>query len=74
MSTGEATERLWDDDFSQPGALVPEVMDDAQRERLVSNISGHLGGVSVPVRARAVDYWRNVDKRVGDAVASNVGV
>jgi catalase len=64
-----------DDDFAQPGALVREVMDDAQRERLVANISGHLGsGVSEPVRTRAVDYRRNVDKRVGDAVASNVGV
>lgn len=64
-----------DDDFSQPGRLVREVMDDAQRERLVSNISGHLsGGVSAPVLSRAVDYWRSVDKRVGDAVASKVGV
>src|SRR5690606_18907405 len=31
-----------DDDFGQPGTLVREVMDDAQRERLVANVTGHL--------------------------------
>src|SRR6476661_11034344 len=30
-----------DDDFSQPGTLVREVMDDAAREALVGNIVGH---------------------------------
>src|SRR3546814_2409030 len=29
-----------DDDFSQPGALVRDVMDDGQRERLVAQVSG----------------------------------
>jgi catalase len=63
-----------DDDYGQAGALVREVMDDAQRERLVANITGHLnGGASERMRPRVFDYWRNVDKRVGDAVAANFG-
>ncbi|WP_240197839.1 catalase [Novosphingobium sp. P6W] len=58
-----------DDDWSQPGALVREVMDDAQRERFVTNVSGHLAdGVSEPILVRAFDYWRNVDKDIGDRI------
>ncbi|MFF5894944.1 catalase [Streptomyces argenteolus] len=65
--------RSADDDWSQPGTLVREVMDDAARERLVSNISGHLlDGVSRPVLDRAVQYWRNVDTDLGDRVAKKV--
>ena len=56
-----------DDDWGQPGMLVREVMDDAARERLVSNIVGHLlAGVTEPVLQRAFGYWRNVDKSLGD--------
>jgi hypothetical protein len=41
------TLRPEDDDWSQAGVLVHEVMDDAERERLVSNVAGHLrNGVS----------------------------
>ena len=57
------TPHLDDDDWGQPGTLVREVMDDAARTRLVSNIVGHLlDGVTKPVLERAVEYWRNVDK------------
>ncbi|MEU1280227.1 catalase [Streptomyces sp. NPDC005805] len=62
-----------DDDFGQAGTMVREVLDDAQRERLASNISGHLlDGVSRPVLERALQYWRNVDKNLGDTVAKKV--
>lgn len=62
-----------DDDFGQAGTQVRQVLDDAQRERLVSNISGHLlDGVSRPVLDRALTYWRNVDKELGDRVAAKV--
>jgi len=64
-----------DDDFGQAGTLVRRVMDDAQRDRLVSNVTGHLlDGVSRPVLERAVQYWRNVDKSIGDRIAAGVGV
>ena len=63
-----------DDDFGQPGTLVREVMDDAARARLIGNITGHVSqDVSAPMQQRVFDYWRNVDKNVGDAVAANFG-
>ncbi|MEO5717300.1 MAG: catalase [Chthoniobacterales bacterium] len=62
-----------DDDFGQAGTLVREVMDDAARSRLVSNVVGHLkGGVSEPVLERAFEYWRSIDKEIGDRIAQGV--
>ncbi|MGK4580007.1 catalase [Kitasatospora sp. HPMI-4] len=62
-----------DDDWGQAGTMVRKVLDDAARDRLVSNISGHLlDGVSAPVLARALEYWRNVDKDLGDRIAKKV--
>jgi catalase len=55
-----------DDDWSQPGSLVRDVMDDAQRERFVHNVADHLrGGVSGDVLERAFQYWKNVDIDTG---------
>ena len=62
-----------DDDWGQARTMVRDVLDDAARDRLVSNIVGHLQqGVSEPVLARAIEYWRNVDKNLGDRVAEGV--
>ena len=67
------TKRKDDDDFGQPGTLVRKVMNDAQRERLVSNVVGHLkSGVSEPVLQRAFEYWRNIDKETGDCIDKGV--
>jgi catalase len=64
-----------DDDFGQAGTLVRKVMDEAARERLVSNVVGHLSkGVSKEVLARAVAYWRKIDQEVGDKIAAGVGM
>ena len=53
------TKRKDDDDFGQAGTLVRKIMDNAQRDRLVSNVVGHLkNGVTEPVLARAIEYWR----------------
>jgi catalase len=82
---GRAAEALWyadggmvraactlhadDDDWGQAGILVREVMDDAERARLVTNVAGHLGnGASEKVLRRAFGYWKNIDKTVGDAI------
>jgi catalase len=60
-----------DDDFGQPGTLVREVMNDDQRERLASNIIGHAGNaVTKPVLERVFEYWRSVDKPLGDKIAA----
>ncbi len=62
-----------DDDFVQATTLVREVMDDAARDRLVSNVAGHLAdGVSDEVLQRALEYWRRIDKAVGDRIAEEV--
>ena len=62
-----------DDDWGQPGTLVREVMTDAERDRLVNNIVGHLlDGVTEPVLERAFEYWRNVDKDLGQRVEDGV--
>ncbi|MEV5505832.1 catalase [Streptomyces orinoci] len=62
-----------DDDWGQAGTMVRSVLDDAARERLASNVSGHLrNGVSRPVLERALQYWRNIDKALGDRIATQV--
>ncbi len=58
-----------DDDFSQAGALVRDVWDDAQREMFVETVAGHLlGGVKSPVLERAFDYWKSVDAATGQQI------
>jgi catalase len=67
------TLRRDDDDWGQAGILVREVMDDAARARLVSNIVGHLlDGVTEPVLERAFQYWKNVDQTLGERVEKGV--
>jgi catalase len=62
-----------DDDWGQAGTLVREVLGDAERDRLVSNIVGHLlDGVTEPVLQRAFEYWCNVDKDLGSRVEAGV--
>ncbi|MAM40154.1 MAG: catalase, partial [Erythrobacter sp.] len=58
-----------DDDVSQPRALINDVMDDAQRDRFVSNVAGHLAdGVSEKVLVRAFDYWKAIDQKIGERI------
>lgn len=67
------TKRECDDDFSQANALIRQVMSDAERDRLVSNVAGHLAqGVSEPILQRAFDYWRSIDKEIGDRIEASV--
>lgn len=62
-----------DDDWTQAGVLVREVMDAAARTRLVHNVAGHLrNGVSEKILERAFEYWKNIDKEVGDWIESAV--
>ena len=67
------TLRAEDDDFSQPHALVTEVMDDASAGAAGGDHRLDPGHRRVPdIRERVFDYWRNVDKATGDAVAELV--
>jgi catalase len=67
------TLRADDDDFTQPGILVRQVFDDAQRAALVEQVAGSLlGGVRSPVLERAFDYWRSIDADVGGRIEQEV--
>jgi catalase len=67
------TLRKDDDDFGQPGTLVREVMNDEQRDRLVTNVVNHLtDGVTGPVLERALEYWKKIDGDVGERIANGV--
>ena len=58
-----------DDDWSQAGALVRDVLDDAARDRLVGNIvTALLDGVTESVLERAFWYLGNVDENLGARV------
>jgi catalase len=58
-----------DDDWSQAGTLVREVLDDEARDRLVHNVVGHVSkGVKEPVLSRVLEYWRNVDADLGKKI------
>jgi catalase len=58
-----------DDDWGQAGSMVREVLDDDARDRLVSNVAGHLSdGVSEPILQRAFQYWKNVDQEIGERI------
>ena len=62
-----------DGDFTQAGILYREVLNDDERDRLVSNIVGHVSdGVREPVLSRVFDYWKNVDPELGKKVEEGV--
>ena len=64
-----------DDDFVQPRALYRDVMNDSDREHLVTNIVAHASeGVTAPMQERVVEYWSNVDPALGARVAASLGV
>ena len=66
------TLRPEDDDFSQANALVNQVMDQPERDRLVETVASTLGTVRPDIRERVFGYWRQVDKTLGDAIAERV--
>jgi catalase len=62
-----------DDDFTQPGTLYRDVMNDTDREHVVTNIVAHASdGVSKPIQERVVAYWTNVDPDLGARVAAGL--
>ena len=62
-----------DDDFGQPGTMVREVFDDAQRDAFVETVSGALAGVtSEEVLQRVFWYWKSVDATIGSRIEAAV--
>jgi catalase len=75
MGRYETVPHADDDDFVQPRALYRDVMNDTDRDHLVTNIVAHAsGGVSEPIQQRVVAYWTNVDPDLGARVADGLGV
>jgi catalase len=67
------TLRAEDDDFTQPGILIREVFNAAQRSQLVDTVAGSLlGGVREPVLNRAFEYWKSVDAETGSRIEEKV--
>lgn len=67
------TLRKDDNDFVQANTLIRKVLTEEARERLVSNVVGHLkDGVSEPVLQRAFQYWKNIDKEIGERIEKGV--
>ena len=62
-----------DDDFIQPGTLVRDVFNDAERQSLVDTVaSALLGGVRSPVLERAFEYWKSIDADIGRRIEEKV--
>ncbi|WP_067968570.1 catalase [Mycolicibacter icosiumassiliensis] len=62
-----------DDDVGQARTLLRAVMDEAQRDRLVHNVIGHVrAGVREPVLSRVFDYWCAIDREVGQRIEHGV--
>ena len=67
------TRRRDDDDFTQPGTLYREVLDEEARARMAGNIVGHASqGLDTDVKSRVLEYWRNVDADLGARVAKGL--
>jgi catalase len=67
-----------DDHFSQPGMLYRRVMNDSEREHLVSNIVSSMKGIEGPKREtiifRQLCHFFRADAEWGTRVAKGLGV
>ena len=57
-----------DDDFVQARDLYENVYDDAAKERLVTNITNAMAGVSEETEERVYEYWTTVHPALGQRV------
>jgi len=61
-----------DDNFTQPGIFWSQTLNDAERERLVSNIVGHLKDTTDFIQERAVKNFCQVNPDFGRRVAEGL--
>lgn len=62
------------DDYVQAGNLYRHVFTADERERLVSNIVGHLGGARSDIQQRMVKIFMRADREYGTRVAKGLGI
>jgi catalase len=60
------------DDFVQAGVLYKKVMTDTDREHLVGNIVGHLGGAQKRIQYRQTAIFYKADQDYGRSVAQGL--
>ena len=63
---------LTDDDFVQPGDLYRKVMTDEDRDHLIGNIVGHLGGAQKRLQLRQTAVFWKADPEYGRRVAEGL--
>jgi catalase len=68
------SQELTDDDFFQPGELYRRVMSAPDREHLVGNIVGHLGGAQQRIQYRQTALFFKADADYGRRVAAGLGL
>jgi catalase len=62
-----------DDDFGQARTLINQVMDDTERDHLVTNIVGHASKeVTDEMQYRVIAYWAAIDEGIGARVAAGL--
>jgi catalase len=75
--TGQAARHpyvLGDVDFVQAGALYRKAMTDMDREHLVGNIVGHLGGTKKRIQRRQTALFYKADPEYGERIANGLGL
>lgn len=75
--TGEAAHSPYNhpnDDFVQAGTLFRDVMNDEDRDHLIGNIVGHLGGAQKRIQIRQAAVFFKADPDYGRRVAEGVGL
>ena len=66
--------KLADIDFVQAGDLYRKVMSDEDREHLIGNIVGHLGGAQERIQIRQTALFYRADPDYGERVAEGLGL
>ncbi len=61
-----------DDNFTQAGAFYRDVLDEGGRERLTSNIAGHLVAAQDFIQKRAIANFAAADRDYGARLARKV--
>ena len=62
------------DDYEQPRSLFADVMGDTDRDHLISNIAGHLGGAQERLQLRQTALFYRVHPDFGTRIAEAVGI
>lgn len=73
--TGKATRQKYthpNDDFVQAGYLYRKAMTDKDREHLIGNIVGHLGGAQKRIQLRQTTLFYKADPDYGRRVANGL--